>query len=119
MTRDDIIQWAKEAGFSLYAMHDVDGEDLGESVEADDFDALVRLTGAVAAAKPGSMIAVPFDLIASACSAIDKKRDAPKTLAELRRYTTGDLSCAALAAAPQAPAAVEPVAQDLLSHKAP
>ncbi|QPS81639.1 MULTISPECIES: hypothetical protein [Delftia] len=53
-----------------------------------------------AAAKPGSMIAVPFDLIASACSAIDKKRDAPKTLAELRRYTTGDLSCAALAAAP-------------------
>lgn len=58
-----------------------------------------------AAAKPGSMIAVPFDLIASACSAIDKKRDAPKTLAELRRYTTGDLSCAALAAAPQAPAA--------------
>ena len=72
-----------------------------------------------AAAKPGSMIAVPFDLIASACSAIDKKRDAPKTLAELRRYTTGDLSCAALAAAPQAPAAVEPVAQDLLSHKAP
>ena len=63
-----------------------------------------------AAAKPGSMIAVPFDLIASACSAIDKKRDAPKTLAELRRYTTGDLSCAALAAAPQAPAAVELVA---------
>lgn len=57
-----------------------------------------------AAAKPGSMIAVPFDLIASACSAIDKKRDAPKTLAELRRYTTGDLSCAALAAAPQAQA---------------
>ncbi|MDH0423706.1 hypothetical protein N7405_30460, partial [Delftia tsuruhatensis] len=46
----------------------------------------------LAAAKPGSMIAVPFDLIASACSAIDKKRDAPKTLAELRRYTTGDLS---------------------------
>ena len=51
MTRDDIIQWAKEAGFSLYAMHDVDGQDLGESVEADDFDALVRFAEAVAAAE--------------------------------------------------------------------
>lgn len=58
-----------------------------------------------AAAKPGSMITVPFDLIASACGAIDKQRAAPKTLAQLRRYTTGDLSRAALAAAPQAPAA--------------
>ena len=51
MTRDDIIQWAKEAGFSLYDLHDVDGQDLGESVEADDFDALVRLAEAVAAAE--------------------------------------------------------------------
>ena len=51
MTRDDIIQWAKEAGFSLYDLHDVDGQDLGESVEADDFDALVRLAEAVVAAE--------------------------------------------------------------------
>ena len=51
MTRDDIIQWAKEAGFSLYGLHDVDGQDLGESVEADDFDALVRFAEAVIAAE--------------------------------------------------------------------
>lgn len=44
------------------------------------------------AAKPGGMITVPFDLVAAACSAIDKKRDAPKILAELHRYTTGDRS---------------------------
>ncbi len=47
---------------------------------------------AALAAKPGGMIAVPFDLVVAACSAIDKKRDAPKLLAELRRYTTGDLA---------------------------
>ncbi|WP_027015518.1 hypothetical protein [Comamonas composti] len=37
-------------------------------------------------------------LLSAACSAIDKKRDGTKTLAELRRYTTGDLSAAAPAA---------------------
>lgn len=35
---------------------------------------------------------IPRGLIHAACSAIDKKRDGVKTLAELRRYTTGDLS---------------------------
>ena len=35
---------------------------------------------------------IPRGLIAAACSAIDKKRDGEKTIAELRRYTTGDLS---------------------------
>ena len=35
---------------------------------------------------------IPRSLIHAACSAIDKKRDGEKTLAELRRYTTGDLS---------------------------
>lgn len=53
-------------------------------------------------AKPGDLVAVPFDLISAACSAIDKKRDAPKLLAELRRYTVGDLSRAL--EAPAAPA---------------
>ena len=52
---------------------------------------------------PDDLVAVPRDLIGSACAAIDKKRDAPKTLAELRRYTTGDLSRAL--EAPAAPAA--------------
>ena len=35
---------------------------------------------------------IPRGLIHAACSAIDKKRDGEKTMAELRRYTTGDLS---------------------------
>ena len=54
------------------------------------------------AAKPGDMVAVPRDLIGAACGAISKKRDAPTLLAELRRYTTGDLSRAL--EAPAAPA---------------
>ena len=39
-------------------------------------------------------VTVPRSLIGAACSAIDKKQDAPKTLEELRRYTVGDLSAA-------------------------
>ncbi|MFC4927808.1 hypothetical protein [Delftia deserti] len=50
----------------------------------------------------GDLVAVPRDLIGSACAAIVQRRAAPKTLAELRRYTTGDLSRHARAAAPQA-----------------
>lgn len=38
------------------------------------------------------MILVPRALIGAACHAIDKKRDAPNTLATLRRFTYGDLS---------------------------
>ena len=37
-------------------------------------------------------VSIPRGLIGAACSAIDKKRDAPNILAELRRYTYGDLS---------------------------
>lgn len=53
--------------------------------------------------QPGDkdLVAVPRDLIGAACSAIDKKRDGAKTLAELRRYTVGDLS-ADITSAPQA-----------------
>ncbi|AMM23202.1 hypothetical protein [Variovorax sp. PAMC 28711] len=39
-------------------------------------------------------VLVPRGLLGAACSAIDKKRDGTKVLAELRRYTTGDLSAA-------------------------
>lgn len=39
-------------------------------------------------------VAVPRGLIGAACSAIDKKRDGTKVLAELRRYTVGDKSAA-------------------------
>lgn len=41
------------------------------------------------------MVLVPRALLGAACSAVDKKRDAPETLAQLRRYTTGDLSASA------------------------
>ena len=37
-------------------------------------------------------VTVPRGLLGAACAAIERKRDAPKTLAELRRYTVGDLS---------------------------
>jgi len=50
MTRDYIIHMAQEAGFVLYDMHDVNGQDLGESVEADDFKALERFFNAAYAA---------------------------------------------------------------------
>jgi hypothetical protein len=46
----DILELAREAGFVLYDMHDVDGQDLGESVEADDFKALERFFNAAYAA---------------------------------------------------------------------
>lgn len=45
-------------------------------------------------ARDGDLVTVPRDLIGAACSAVDKGRDAPKTLEQLRRYTTGELSSA-------------------------
>lgn len=47
MTRDDIQRMAIEAGFSVYDMHDVDGQDLGISVEADDLGVLERFISLV------------------------------------------------------------------------
>lgn len=38
------------------------------------------------------LVLVPRGLIGAACAAIDKKREAPRTLAQLRRYTIGGLS---------------------------
>ena len=71
---------------------------------------------AQADSQPGDkdLVAVPRDLIGAACSAIDKKRDGARTLAELRRYTVGDLS-AAITSAPKA----EPVelSADSLRHQ--
>ena len=51
MTYDQIMTMAKAYGFSLYAMHDVDGQDLGESVEADSFGVLYNFAAAVAASE--------------------------------------------------------------------
>jgi hypothetical protein len=45
-----------------------------------------------AAPAPEGMVLVTRDLVGAACAAIEGKRDAPKTLEQLRRYTTGDLS---------------------------
>lgn len=50
MIRDDTIRMAQEAGFDAHDMHDVDVQDLGESVEADDFKALERFFNAAYAA---------------------------------------------------------------------
>ena len=50
MTRNDIISMAREAGFFLYDLHDIDGQDLGESVEADDFGVLERFARLLLAA---------------------------------------------------------------------
>lgn len=58
-------------------------------------------------------VAIPQMLLGAACSAIDKKRDGTKVLAELRRYTTGDLS---QAIAP-APAAVAGSSDDLVTRE--
>lgn len=50
-------------------------------------------------------VLVPRVLIGAACSAIDRKRDAPETLKQLRRYTVGDLSTTQPSQPQQEPAA--------------
>lgn len=55
-------------------------------------------------------VSVPRGLIAAACSAIDKKREAESVLSELRRYTLGDLS---RQTAPDAEALVEELVEAL------
>jgi hypothetical protein len=47
---------------------------------------------AAAPVQESDCVLVPRDLVGAACAAIEGKRDAPKTLEQLRRYTTGDLS---------------------------
>lgn len=110
-----------------------DSTDLGEdfhvpshamaplSLALDEYDAALASDPAQPVAEPvengtvyaaplsgdGEHISVPRSLIGAACSAIDSKRVAPKVLAELRRYTTGDLS-AAIASHGQAPAGAAP-----------
>ena len=58
MTNEEITQMACEAGFVLYDMHDVDGEDLGESIESDDYGALFRFAALVAAKEREACAAV-------------------------------------------------------------
>jgi hypothetical protein len=68
----DILELAREAGFVLYDMHDVDGQDLGESVEADDFKALERFFNAAYAAG----VAAEKARCAALCSEVAAGRDA-------------------------------------------
>lgn len=64
------------------------------------------------------MVLVPRGLIGAACSAIDKQRDAPKVLEQLRRYTFGDLSQAPSAAEKSEPDHAAPRSADkLLSYE--
>jgi hypothetical protein len=44
---DQIKKLAESAGFYFYDLHDVDGQDLGETVEADDWSAVTRLVNLV------------------------------------------------------------------------
>ena len=78
-------------------------------------DCLAVDWGVVGEAAPGPVafgdeeyVAVPRGLIGAACSAIEQKRDAQITLAELRRYTFGDKSKAISPAAPIALPVVDP-----------
>jgi hypothetical protein len=60
-------------------------------------------------------ITLPRGLIGAACSAIDKKRDAPNLLEQLRRYTVGDLSRPAAQPVADAPEAQADDDEDLLA----
>lgn len=72
-----------------------------EAMQALDWDVHPGLAGELEAAAASleaqepvleDPVLVPRGLIGAACCAIRGAHDAPKTLAELRRYTTGDLS---------------------------
>ncbi len=49
-------------------------------------------TAGEAEANADDLVAVPRGLLSAACGAIYGKRHSPRVLAELRRYTFGDLS---------------------------
>jgi hypothetical protein len=76
---------------------------LGGSVE---FCKSVCERDAAAPVQESDCVLVPRDLVGAACAAIEGKRDAPKTLEQLRRYTTGDLSTPPAAPAQPAPAKI-------------
>ncbi|RTL40533.1 MAG: hypothetical protein EKK53_15200 [Burkholderiales bacterium] len=63
-------------------------------------------------------VVVPRGLLGSACSAIQRKRGAPKTLERLRRYTTGDLSTRPVPEATAAEMLLSIVAAYEAMHKA-
>lgn len=111
--------WRAGAKFALEAVSKVDSlcwltDSMKEVCIKQAADAVIaerdRLRALLAGSAPAGTVAspaifgdedhvlVPRMLLSAACSAIDKKRDGTKTLAELRRYTTGDLSAAAPAA---------------------
>lgn len=42
-----IKELAEQAGFHFYDMHDVDGQDLGETIEADDWSAVQKFAESI------------------------------------------------------------------------
>jgi hypothetical protein len=47
LNSDHLMDLAKDAGFYFYDMHDVDGDDLGETVEADSWGAVTLFATAI------------------------------------------------------------------------
>lgn len=91
-----VHQWRKPYAANWYDGHP-DNEDGGGPYEVRTL--YMQQHAQAALSDIEDPITVPRGLIGAACSAIDKKRDAPKVLAQLRRYTVGDLSSQQPAAA--------------------
>ena len=45
MNQEKIKELAKQSGFYFYDLHDIDGQDLGETVEADSWSAVDKFAG--------------------------------------------------------------------------
>lgn len=97
---------AFESGYSLCNPHTGALRD-PRDVASDPQAILCTKPGEPLKAAPGPVafgdeehVAVPRGLICAACSAIEHKREGKNTVAELRRYTFGDLSAAATVALP-------------------
>ena len=90
-TEQQPVAWRDEAGGTLYPSRESVAKYLPEGRIATPLYAAPIAQTAPLFGDEGH-VSVPRGLIGAACSAIDKKRDSPKVLAELRRYTFGDLS---------------------------
>lgn len=99
-------EWAEKVLKIIRRYSNCEGaEEVGEGIDLPaELEAMIEHwprpteAAAMAAFADDDKVLVPRGLLGAACNAIDKKRDAPRTLGELRRYTTGDLSAAAMAA---------------------
>lgn len=76
----------------IHAKQMVEAENFGGNPERSRDALQAALVEALQAAGVEDPVTVPRGVLGAACSAIDHKRDAPKLLEKLRRYTVGDLS---------------------------